>query len=85
MHNYVKVKWLLAKFYFTKHKSEINRETAMYQGYSVGETRRYVKICNAHQVFYFPRFDRCKADEFWNLYRITSIVGTADYVTHSVR
>jgi NADPH:quinone reductase-like Zn-dependent oxidoreductase len=38
---------------------------------------KFTRVRNGHRVMYF-------GNPFWNLYRITSRVGTLDYVTHSV-
>ena len=53
-------------------------------------TARFIKIYNGHKVSYFPKLQKqtkLSAKEyrgFWNLYRITSIAGTDDHVTHRV-
>ena len=39
---------------------------------------KFTRVRNGHRVMYF-------GNPFWNMYRITSRVGTLDYVTHSVR
>ena len=42
-----------------------------------GELKKFLKIKNGRDVFYF-------GNPFWNIYRITSRVGSEDYVTHRV-
>jgi hypothetical protein len=52
---------------------------------------RFIKVRNGHKVSYFPklqkqtRFSAKEYQGFWNMYRITSIAGTDDYVTHCVK
>jgi len=38
---------------------------------------KFLRVRNGHKVLYF-------GNPFWNMYRITSRVGTNDFVTHSV-
>ena len=86
--------------FFNVRRAEITRRTAMYQGYGIDQMQdrlhewvnihgkqksryvkaRFIKVRNGHKVSYFPK----SKSGFWNMYRITSIVGTDDYVTHGV-
>ena len=48
---------------------------------------RFIKVCNGHKVSYFPKLQNSAKEYqgFWNMYRITSIAGTDDYVTHCIK
>ena len=64
-------------------KPTIKRTTKKVQGYGVTHTKHFVKVMAGHTVRYYPKD---KANPlFWNLYRITSKVGTEDYVIHARR
>jgi len=85
---------------FNVRRAEIKRRTDMYQGYGVEElpdrqhewvnsrgqlrvrnvTAKFIKVRNGHKVSYFPK----AGSAFWNMYRINSIAGTDDHVTHGV-
>jgi len=51
---------------------------------------RFIKVRDGHKVSYFPKlqnqtsFSAKEYRGFWNMYRIHSIAGTDDYVTHGV-
>ena len=73
----IKVKWTLRKLHKQGVKPTINRTNDKYMGYAVSYTKNFVRVYDGHKVLYF-------GNPFWNLYRITSITGTKDHVTHSV-
>ena len=76
--NYIDSKLLLMYFtYIKKCKPTIQRTTRKRQGYGLEYTPKFLKIKNGRDVFYF-------GNPFWNIYRITSRVGSEDYVTHRV-
>jgi len=60
-------------------KATIKRTTKKMQGYGVTHTTHFVKVMSGHTVRYYPK----GATPFHNLYRITSKVGTDDYVIHA--
>jgi hypothetical protein len=63
-------------------RPEITRTTRKFNGYSVQNLRNFIKISNGHDVLYFSNKS---GPVFHSLYKITSISGTPDYVTHPVR
>ncbi len=64
-------------------KATLKRTTRKQQGWYITETKLFHKVCTGHTVRYYPKD---KANPlFWNLYRITSKVGTEDYVIHARR
>ena len=78
MLNYIESKVAVAYFAFIKKiKPTIKRSTRKRQGYGVNYTTKFLKVRNGQEVLYF-------GNPFWNIYRITSKVGTDDYVTHRV-
>lgn len=78
MFNYVESKLTVGYFkYIKKQKPTIKRTTLKRQGYGVRFTTKFLKVANGQEVLYF-------GNPFWNIYRITSKVGTEDYVTHRV-
>jgi hypothetical protein len=77
MFEYIKVRLALRGFRKKGIKPTINRTNASWMGYSVVKTKLFVRIYHGHKVLYY-------GNPFHNLYRIVSINGTNDHVTHSV-
>jgi len=77
MFEYIKVRLALRSFRKKGVKPTINRTNASWMGYSVVKTKFFVRVYNGHKVLYY-------GNPFHNLYRIVSINGTNDHVTHSV-
>jgi len=73
-----KIQALLKDFSDRGIKPSIYRITTKWQGFGVENTKLFTKVRNGHTAEYY-------GNPFWNLYRITSKVGTLDHVTHSVR
>ena len=81
-HNERSVALTLRTFKERGCRPEITRTTQKFNGYSVNNLRKFIKVCNGHDVSYFSN----TSDPVFNsLYKITSISGTPDYVTHPVR
>lgn len=79
MLDFLLAKFTLAKFHMTNRRPSIDRITNKFQGFGVSTLAKHIKVCNGHQVLYFPT-----ANVFHNLYRIVSIAGTDDYITRRV-
>tara|TARA_R100001244_G_scaffold96932_2_gene72590 strand:- start:330 stop:581 length:252 start_codon:yes stop_codon:yes gene_type:complete len=77
MLDFIKVKMALRKFRKIGVKPTINRTNASWMGYDVVKTKLFVRVYDGHKVLYF-------GNPFHNMYRIFSISGSLDYVTHSV-
>lgn len=77
-----KVTDTLSDFREKGRRPEITRTTHKYQGYSVENLKKFIKISRGHEVLYFSNTEN---PVFHSLYKITSISGTPDYVTHPVR
>ena len=89
-----KVKKLLQEYSNKGIKPSIDRTNDKWMGYGseitpvhsfyskkAGKVKqtggKFLRVRNGHKVLYF-------GNPFWNMYRITSRVGTNDFVTHSV-
>ena len=78
MFDFIETKLAVGYFKYIKmQKPTIKRSTLKKQGYGTQFTRYFLKVRNGQEVLYF-------GNPFWNIYRITSKVGTEDYVTHRV-
>jgi hypothetical protein len=62
-------------------KATIKRTTRKQQGWYITETKLFHKVCTGHTVRYYPK----TVSPFYNLYRITSVAGTPDFVIHSCK
>ena len=76
------VKDTLIDLEYQGKRPEIKRTTKKYQGYNVQTLNNFTKISKGHEVLYFSNKEN---PVFHSLYKITSISGTPDYVTHPVR